>query len=487
MYGIETDETVLDERLCTRFDYDEIFGTALNRFCVQAVIGHPLTVYGKGGQTRGYLNIRDTLQCVELAVTNPARRGEFRVFNQFTEQFTMMELAELAKRSAEQVGLEVSIDHFPNPRVELEEHYYNAANTKLRDLGLKPHYLGEELVRSMLSTIERYKERVVTRAIAPKTQWKPEELSGPDVRRPARRGAGELSSARRRRFRGRPLRPRRRARGLAPRDHELHEPRARGSRPRARAARVAVSADRPVALLRLRVAARPSTRTTRRWPRASPPTARSTPRSPCATRRPTRACPRRSPRSPPRCPAVASRSRPPSRAPIAEPLVSALGFDDAFEAVFAPELDLHVESKTSTVGKALAALGATGGTMVGDRHVDMEAAHAHGLRAVGVTWGFGTADELRAAGADVLVATPGRPPRRGLGRDTGARRDARSSDRLAVRRARVAAPAPRTARTAAARSSQAGAVPAPDRTRVAAPPPVLGRRHSPASTGFAAM
>jgi UDP-sulfoquinovose synthase len=179
VYGIETDETALDERLCTRFDYDEIFGTALNRFCVQAVIGHPLTVYGRGGQTRGYLNIRDTLQCVELAVTNPARRGEMRVFNQFTEQFTVMELAEIAKRAAEQVGTEVTIDHFPNPRVELEEHYYNAVNTKLRDLGLKPHYLGEELVRSMLSTIERYKDRVVTRAIAPKTQWKPEELTGP--------------------------------------------------------------------------------------------------------------------------------------------------------------------------------------------------------------------------------------------------------------------------------------------------------------------
>ena len=88
MYGIETDETAQDERLLTRFDYDEIFGTALNRFCVQAVIGHPLTVYGKGGQTRGFLNIRDTLQCVELAVNNPAELGDFRVFNQFTEQFT---------------------------------------------------------------------------------------------------------------------------------------------------------------------------------------------------------------------------------------------------------------------------------------------------------------------------------------------------------------------------------------------------------------
>src|ERR687897_2694251 len=179
VYGIETDQTKLDDRLATRFDYDDVFGTALNRFCVQAVIGHPLTVYGRGGQTRGYLNILDTLQCVELAVLHPADRGEFRVFNQFTEQFTVMELAELVKRSAEQVGLEVTIDHFPNPRVELEEHYYNAANTKLRDLGLKPHYLGEELVRSMLSTIDRHKERVVTRAIAPKTQWRPEELTGP--------------------------------------------------------------------------------------------------------------------------------------------------------------------------------------------------------------------------------------------------------------------------------------------------------------------
>ncbi|HEV3486803.1 MAG TPA: NAD-dependent epimerase/dehydratase family protein, partial [Vicinamibacterales bacterium] len=175
VYGIETEETVLDERLCTRFDYDEIFGTALNRFCVQAVIGHPLTVYGKGGQTRGFLNIRDTLQCVELAVTNPAQRGEFRVFNQFTEQFTVGELAELAQRSATELGYDAEIEHFDNPRVELEEHYYNAANTKLRELGLKPHYLGEERVRSMLATIERYRDRVISRAIAPKTQWRPGE------------------------------------------------------------------------------------------------------------------------------------------------------------------------------------------------------------------------------------------------------------------------------------------------------------------------
>jgi UDP-sulfoquinovose synthase len=173
VYGIETDETTLDERLMTRFDYDEVFGTALNRFCVQAVIGHPLTVYGKGGQTRGFLNIRDTLQCVELAVDNPAELGEFRVFNQFTEQFSVSELAELVQRAAGELGHDVSIANVPNPRVELEDHYYNARNTKLLDLGLHPHYLGEELVRSMLKTIDRHKGRVIERAIAPRTRWRP--------------------------------------------------------------------------------------------------------------------------------------------------------------------------------------------------------------------------------------------------------------------------------------------------------------------------
>src|SRR5687768_973359 len=112
VYGIETDETALDERLCTRFDCDEVFGTVLNRFCVQAVIGHPLTVYGKGGQTRGFINIRDTLQCVELAVTNPAQGGEFRVFNQFTEQFTVLEMAELAQRAGAELGYDVDVEHF---------------------------------------------------------------------------------------------------------------------------------------------------------------------------------------------------------------------------------------------------------------------------------------------------------------------------------------------------------------------------------------
>jgi len=176
VYGIETAETAQDERLLTRLDYDEIFGTALNRFCVQAIIGHPLTVYGKGRQTRGFLNIRDTLQCVELAVNNPADLGEFRVFNQFTEQFTVLELAELVQRAVAKLGYQVEIRSYPNPRVEAEEHYYNATNTKLRDLGLQPHLLGDELIESMLQVVERYRDRVVKRAIAPRTQWKPGEL-----------------------------------------------------------------------------------------------------------------------------------------------------------------------------------------------------------------------------------------------------------------------------------------------------------------------
>ncbi|GIU96781.1 MAG: NAD-dependent dehydratase [Actinomycetota bacterium] len=173
VYGIHTDETQLDERLLTRFDYDDVFGTALNRFCLQAVIGHPLTVYGKGGQTRGYLNIVDTLQCVELAVNHPAEPGEFRVFNQFTEQFSVLELAELVQKAGAQVGLEVEVRSVENPRVELEEHYYNARHTKLLDLGLRPHLLSETLIGSMFETIERYRDRVDVAHILPRDRWRP--------------------------------------------------------------------------------------------------------------------------------------------------------------------------------------------------------------------------------------------------------------------------------------------------------------------------
>jgi len=173
VYGIETEETAGDERLITRFDYDEVFGTVLNRFCLQAVIGHPLTVYGSGGQTRGFLNIRDTLQCVELAALNPADAGEFRVYNQFTEQFSVIDLAHLVKEAGEHLGYSVEIQHCENPRVEKEQHYYNAIHTKLLDLGLEPTLLGEELVESMIHSIERHKERVIEGHIDPATRWNP--------------------------------------------------------------------------------------------------------------------------------------------------------------------------------------------------------------------------------------------------------------------------------------------------------------------------
>ena len=175
VYGVETEETALDERLVTRLDYDELFGTALNRFCVQAVIGHPLTVYGSGTQIRGFLNVRDTLQCVELAVLNPAELGEFRVFNQFTEQFSILELAELVKRAGDALGYTVEIDSYINPRVEAEHHYYSAVNDKLLGLGLQPHYLGDELIRSVLTVIARHRHRVITDAIEPSVRWRPDE------------------------------------------------------------------------------------------------------------------------------------------------------------------------------------------------------------------------------------------------------------------------------------------------------------------------
>jgi UDP-sulfoquinovose synthase len=170
VYGQQTDETDLHPDLATRFDYDGVFGTVLNRFCTQAVVGHPLTVYGAGGQTRGMLDIRDTLACVELAVTNPAEQGEFRVFNQFTESFSIRELAD--KVAEEFPGkVEIAIGT-PNPRVEKEEHYYRAAHTKLLDLGLVPHLLSRSTIASILSVVEHNRDRIDMAAIAPSVNWR---------------------------------------------------------------------------------------------------------------------------------------------------------------------------------------------------------------------------------------------------------------------------------------------------------------------------
>jgi UDP-sulfoquinovose synthase len=177
VYGQETDETTGDPGLATRFDYDSVFGTVLNRMVIQAVLGVPLTVYGKGGQTRGMLNIEDTVECIRLASENRAEPGEFRVFNQFTESFSVLEMAETIK--AAYPG-DVTIDHVENPRVESEEHYFKAAHTKLIDLGLQPHLLSDTLIDSMFAIAERYKGVVNPAAVQPTVKWRAtaSELAG---------------------------------------------------------------------------------------------------------------------------------------------------------------------------------------------------------------------------------------------------------------------------------------------------------------------
>lgn len=172
VYGVLTEETGMDELLINRLDYDGVFGTALNRFCIQAAIAHPITVYGKGGQTRGFLDIRDTVRCVELAIANPAEPGEFRVFNQFTEQFSVGDLALMVKKAGTAMGLNVEINHLDNPRIEREEHYFNAKNTNLLGLGLQPHFLSEALLDSLLNFAVKYQNRVDKNQILPKVSWR---------------------------------------------------------------------------------------------------------------------------------------------------------------------------------------------------------------------------------------------------------------------------------------------------------------------------
>src|ERR671919_1788602 len=171
VYGVHTDETALHAGLATRFDYDHVWGTVLNRYCVQAAIDHPLTVYGKGGQTRGFLDIRDTLRCVELTILNPPNVGEYRVFNQFTEQFTVGELAQRVAEAAEHLGWEIMIENIPNPRTESEEHYYNAKHTNLLDLGLEPHYRNETLIDGLLDTVRKHTPHVRKELLYPSHTW----------------------------------------------------------------------------------------------------------------------------------------------------------------------------------------------------------------------------------------------------------------------------------------------------------------------------
>ncbi|MGH3433496.1 MAG: NAD-dependent epimerase/dehydratase family protein, partial [Thermocrispum sp.] len=169
VYGQQTPQTALDERLVTRLDYDGVFGTVLNRFIIQAVLGEPLTVYGTGGQTRGMIDIRDTVECIRLAVESPAEAGEFRVFNQMTESMSVREIADVV---AEQFPGPAQIEHLENPRVEAPEHYYNVMHTGLEKLGLNPHLLSDTLIESMFGIVEAHKHRVDVSKLYPGVQWK---------------------------------------------------------------------------------------------------------------------------------------------------------------------------------------------------------------------------------------------------------------------------------------------------------------------------
>jgi len=171
VYGIFTSETENDERLLPFFNYDEIFGTVLNRFVVQAVAGHPLTVYGKGGQTRGYINIKDTLNCVRLSVENPADRGELRIFNQFTETFSVNDLAAKVQEAGGSLGLTIEIQHIKNPRLEAEAHYYKPVNTGLIQLGLEPRFLIREVLAAMMRYVLKHKKRIKPEQIYQNVKW----------------------------------------------------------------------------------------------------------------------------------------------------------------------------------------------------------------------------------------------------------------------------------------------------------------------------
>jgi len=171
VYGIETGETSLHRALETSFHYDDIFGTALNRFCVQAIAGIPISVYGKGSQKRSFLNINDTLRCVELAVLNPAAYGQYRIFNQFTEIFSVSEIASLVAAQAQKLGLQVHIQDSTNPRIEAEDHYYNPMHIKLLDLGLEPRYLSDVLIRDMLRRILEVRGQIKNDIILPRVMW----------------------------------------------------------------------------------------------------------------------------------------------------------------------------------------------------------------------------------------------------------------------------------------------------------------------------
>jgi len=171
VYGLSTPETTLHDALLPHFHYDDIFGTLVNRFIVQAIAGVPLTVYGQGGQTRGYLNLLDTLQCIKLAIESPVEPGELRILNQFTETFSVNDLAARVQRVGNSLGLAVEVQSIPNPRRENEDHYYNPSHSGLVDLGLEPHFLTDEVLANIIGQVQRHESRIDEAKIMPRVKW----------------------------------------------------------------------------------------------------------------------------------------------------------------------------------------------------------------------------------------------------------------------------------------------------------------------------
>lgn len=173
VFGSRIDEMGNDKRLSTRLDFDQCFGTAINRFVCQAVIDHPLTVYGFGGQTRGFLPLRDSMQCLNLAIENPPKRGEYRVFNQFEQCYTVEELASLVQSVGHEMGLKVDIQYYDNPRTEADRHYYKPDRNHLVELGYEPSYDIKREIDSMLQDLETHKARILEKidAFIPNIRW----------------------------------------------------------------------------------------------------------------------------------------------------------------------------------------------------------------------------------------------------------------------------------------------------------------------------
>lgn len=172
VYGTRTAEMV-DDSLMTRFDFDEWFGTVINRYCAEAVIGYPLTPYGSGGQKRGFIDLIDSVQCMRIAVENPPAKGEYRVFNQLDEIYSVSELANYVAQVGKKLRLDVKIQPLSNPRIEKEDHYYKVDRQHLRDLGFIPTRRVTETVEIMLTDLLKYRDRIMERSevILPRTTW----------------------------------------------------------------------------------------------------------------------------------------------------------------------------------------------------------------------------------------------------------------------------------------------------------------------------